>query len=113
MDCHANRDARLRHRNNLVVVTDHERCHDLALLAGELHATNTLTTAALDVEVVELSPLAISGFGHNQNRRVVTGHVDGDDSILVILQLHATHASCRTTHRADIVLVEANRHAAT
>ena len=48
-------------RDDLVVETDHEGRDDLALLAGQPDADDTLAAAALHVELVELRALAVPG----------------------------------------------------
>src|SRR4029077_2487337 len=57
-DTHANGHAVTGDGNDLVVETDHERRHNLTLLAGQANADHALATATLHIELVELGALA-------------------------------------------------------
>src|SRR5215203_5095565 len=60
---HADGDAVVRHRHDLVVETDHEGRDHFTLLAGEPDAAHTLTATSLGVEAFELGALAEASLG--------------------------------------------------
>ena len=72
---------------------------------------HTLAAAALRVVLVELRALAVPGLGDHQDRRVVAGDVDATRPRRRCRSFMPRTPAARATHRAHVVLVEADRHA--
>src|SRR6266508_4376085 len=85
---HANHDAARRDHKDLVVQRHHEGGDHEPAPGSELDALHALDAPALPREVLQLGALAVAGVGDDEDRRVVTGDVAGND-LVARAQLHA------------------------
>src|SRR5437868_12309816 len=92
-----------------LVAVAHDPCAcERALRLGELDRLHAHAAAALDRIVGDARALAVSVLGDDEEIGVVLRDVDGDD-LVPRAQPHAGHAGRVAAHRADFLLVEANR----
>src|SRR5947199_2911405 len=124
-DAHAHRVAPLRghvtrvEADDLALGRDHEdvvgladlkHAHDGAVAAAGLDVDDALARAALQPVFVERRALAVAPLRDRQDLSALLHDVGGDD-LVALVHLDATHARGAATHRAYLVLGEADGHA--
>src|SRR5256886_8053038 len=99
-----------RDHEDVVALADLEHAHDGAVAAAGLDVDDALARAALQPVLVERRALAVAPLRDRQDLSALLHDVGGDD-LVALVHLDATHARGAATHRAYLVLGEADGHA--
>ncbi len=96
-------------RENFIIVVDHERAHDRALLVDDLDTDHAHTAPALGRVLVDGRALAESLLGDVQERGAISGDVAGDEFVACLLELQTDDTSCVSAHLTNLALFEPDR----
>ena len=96
-------------RENFIIVVDHERAHDRALLVDDLDTDHTHTAPALGWVLVDRRALAESLLGDVQECGAISCDVAGDEFVACLLELQADDTSCVSAHLTNLALLEPDR----
>src|SRR3989441_538842 len=99
-----------RDHEDVVALADLKHAHDGAVAAAGLDVDDALARAALQPVFVERRALAVAPLRDRQDLSALLHDVGGDD-LVALVHLDATHARGAATHRAYLVLGEADGHA--
>src|SRR5690606_10456073 len=103
--------ATIGNQHDLVAVGNLNSPDHGAVALTDLHADHSLAATAIEREVLIVGALAVAVLTDRQDLFALLRNDQGDDRVL-LRQTDAPHAARRTTHLADISLVEADHLAA-
>src|SRR5207245_9363203 len=99
-----------RDHEDVVALADLKHAHDGAVAAAGLDVDDALARAALQPVFVERRALAVAPLRDRPDLSALL-HDVGGDALVALVHLGATHARGAATHRAYLVLGEADGHA--